>query len=702
MKKLLCLMLTALAVWSATAQEQPVWDDATSNGLIGWACYEADGLSGTTGGAGGKVVHVTTGADLIKYAKATEPYVIFVDADLTSIGTVSVNSNKTIIGGGKGAKIYGSYIDINGKQNIIIRNLTVEKGGPDAIAARNSHHLWFDHLDLSDSSDGLLDLTLGSSYITVSWCRMHDHNKVSLANSGTSHFEDVGRNHVTYHHNWFYSATQRNPRMGYGLGHIFNNYYKAITSYCIGYFCGTQMYVENSYFLNSKEPFNQSYSSEKTSAFYGYCKSVNNKFVSCSGNQKDTGDETFTPGEWYDYQWLRDPVDSVPALVEAFSGPQQGIGNDILPLPGNGARFVTKPALKWAWAGTVSAWEIRWRKATDNCYNYATATTASFEMPDMEPGADYVWQVRGLLADSSYVTGDLWHLRTAPAAASRPTPTDQETAAKLRYAPSATSTAPVLLTWQPAFQTASYRVYFDTVPQLDSCVATTATATYGPGALKYGQDYYWRVDAVGQDGQVTEGEVWTFRSKKCLAYEGKTECENMVLNCRAFLETSTDDANGKWFKAKVVSGESGPGTMSCNWAGEDAVVTLTVRYFDEDDDRNYFGIFVNEKKVGSIYSSADNNKMTDKTFSNITLLHDDEIRVEFYEDHNDDKEQCRTDYITIRVDSLLHQEPEKPVDALTAVPVSGEDAPVYNLLGRRVYELQRGQLYISKGRKFIY
>ena len=96
---------------------------------------------------------------------------------LNMLCVVSVASNKTIIGGGSGARLDSLGLDIKDRQNIIIRNLKISKADPDAIAFRNSHHVWIDHCDLSsqkeenDANDGLLDFTYGSSYLTVSWCR---------------------------------------------------------------------------------------------------------------------------------------------------------------------------------------------------------------------------------------------------------------------------------------------------------------------------------------------------------------------------------------------------------------------------------------------------------------------------------------------------------------------------------------------------
>lgn len=55
----------------------------------GFANYADLGLRGTTGGAGGKIVHVTNRADFEKYAGAEEPYIIILDADLKAFTTTA-------------------------------------------------------------------------------------------------------------------------------------------------------------------------------------------------------------------------------------------------------------------------------------------------------------------------------------------------------------------------------------------------------------------------------------------------------------------------------------------------------------------------------------------------------------------------------------------------------------------------------------
>lgn len=314
---------------------------AAQHGLAGFATYADFGLDGTTGGGDGQVVRVSTRTELERYARGSEPYVIIIENDLEGGGLndqkdyVSIGSNKTIVGAGDGVTLNGLGFDANGQSNIIVRNLAVRKAKPDGMAFRDCHHVWIDHCDLSECDDGALDFTIGSSYMTVSWTRFHDHDKVSVCNSGTQHYEDYGRQRVTYHHCRFENTTQRNPRIGYGLGHVFNNYYTRNSSYCVGYHTRAKVIVENCYFENTNTPFEQMYSDDPMTASYADVLSLGNKFTGVNGNTKDTG-TGFDTDMYYDYKFALDDVADVPGL-DGKVGPVAGIEDAPVPFPGDGA-----------------------------------------------------------------------------------------------------------------------------------------------------------------------------------------------------------------------------------------------------------------------------------------------------------------------------------------------------------------------------
>lgn len=619
------------------------------SGLIGWATYNDLGQNGTTGGGNGSIVRVTSKSDLEKYAKSTEPYTILVEGSFSGSGMIEVVSNKTIIGVGSGATFDGFGIDVkdikgNGNKNIIIRNITIKNAKPDAIAIRNTHHVWIDHCDLSASDDGLLDFTIGSDYLTVSWTKFHDHDKVTLANSGTQHFEDAGKNKVTYHYNWFNNTVQRNPRIGYGMGHVFNNYYSNVTSYCVGYHTRASVFVENNYFYKSKAPLNQMYTSVSTAANYADAKESGNIFDTTTGNTKGTG-VSFDPEYYYNYKFALDSAKNVPSLVQSNAGPKPGIEYELFPTPVNGSKDVYADKLEWTNLENVTSWEVYFGTSAASLTKTSTVER-SFSPGNLEPNTEYFWKVNAIRPDT-IIEGSLWKFKTAPSKASKPYPTDGELHAKLRQAKTETTCSPLELTWTPGLRASKYKVYFGETEQLtESDYKNEVTSeTFAPGPLKYGVKYYWRVTTEASDSSVHEGDTWNFTSDVKYSQEGNTEVENMVLNGRSFLETQ----NGIWFAASnnmVVSGEAGPGTMSSVWAGDNAICDISVSYFDESDGNGWYGFFVNEEKIGEWFASVNNNAMVKHEIKNVHLLKEDELRIAFYTNSG---ELNRTDLMNVKV-----------------------------------------------------
>ncbi|MBO0870683.1 MAG: pectate lyase [Micromonosporaceae bacterium] len=206
-----------------------------NTGLIGWATQSG----GTTGGAGGATVTVSTLADLNTAVASSAAENIRVNGNFTCSADVRVASNKTIVGVGSGSGLTGCGLNMKDVNNVIVRNMRISfvlasNGNGDAIHIEHATHIWIDHNDLSsdlshdiDFYDGLLDITHAADFITVSWNILHDHFKCSLVgHSDSNAAEDTGHLRVTYHHNEFSNCYERDPRVRFGNPvHVFNNYY---------------------------------------------------------------------------------------------------------------------------------------------------------------------------------------------------------------------------------------------------------------------------------------------------------------------------------------------------------------------------------------------------------------------------------------------------------------------------------------------
>lgn len=133
----------------------------------------------------------------------------------------------------------------------------------DAISVENAENVWIDHNSFSDGvrpdrlspgvwtttitynartyqvfneatqkvqhHDGLVDVTLGGTAVTVSYNHFHDHDKGHLL-GGSDVAEPVsgygpGKINVSFHHNFWENTVQRMPRVRFGQVHVYNNFY---------------------------------------------------------------------------------------------------------------------------------------------------------------------------------------------------------------------------------------------------------------------------------------------------------------------------------------------------------------------------------------------------------------------------------------------------------------------------------------------
>jgi pectate lyase len=217
---------------------------------------------GTTGGRGAQVVTVTTFADLRMYAESATAYTIMVQGTISNGangGQVRVKSNKSIIGVGSTAYLFGVGIDINNANNIIIQNLRMSMtgvttrtdtagvytssgddglpqilvNGGDTISIQGtSKNIWIDHCELftenpdtqtnKDLYDGLIDIKGQTGFITISYCYLHDHHKGGLV--GASDTDVFADRKITFHHNHYNKVKLRIPMYRGAVGHFFNNY----------------------------------------------------------------------------------------------------------------------------------------------------------------------------------------------------------------------------------------------------------------------------------------------------------------------------------------------------------------------------------------------------------------------------------------------------------------------------------------------
>jgi pectate lyase len=296
--------------------------------LVGWAATNG----GTDGGGDLTPMVVTTQAAFTSAIGGTTARVIYVMGSFT--GSFGIGSNKTIVGV-CGAQLHG-HVGVSRAANVIVRNLTIVgnnctdspndcSAGADAVTIGDgSHNVWFDHDDIYDGSDGNLDITSGSDFVTISWTKFHyttartdpmagasGHRFSNLIGSADTVTTDAGHLNVTFHHVWWGdNVDQRMPRTRFGQIHVFNNLFTAAGNlYCTNAGIQTHVLVQNNVYIGVNNPLSPDAN--------GDMRESGNVFQGTTGNKTASG-VGFTPP----YQFTLDSTDGLAAAIMSQAGPR--------------------------------------------------------------------------------------------------------------------------------------------------------------------------------------------------------------------------------------------------------------------------------------------------------------------------------------------------------------------------------------------
>lgn len=168
-----------------------------------------------------------------------------------------VSSHKTIDARGADVRIaFGAGITLQCVTNVIIHGLHIHdilnttggnpiRDAPDHIGVRGrfdgdgisimqSSNIWLDHLSMSRCTDGLIDVVLKSTAVTISNCHFTEHNDVMLFGGREIDVEDkIMQVTVAFNH-FGRGLVQRMPRCRYGFFHVVNNDYHMWQMYAVG------------------------------------------------------------------------------------------------------------------------------------------------------------------------------------------------------------------------------------------------------------------------------------------------------------------------------------------------------------------------------------------------------------------------------------------------------------------------------------
>jgi pectate lyase len=319
-----------------------------ADAVIGWAS-----VSGGTQGGGMATPTMVTSFDALKSGAAgTQAATLWIKGSIT--GDLTLGSNKTLIGL-CGAEFHG-HVELSGSSNVIIRNLKIVgygvgdcskdptydasvgcSSGQDAMSIQKSaHNIWIDHCDISDGTDGNLDITNAADNVTVSWTKFHYTPRTDNAGNDSTGAEghrfsnlvggtdspstdDAHTLNVTWHHDWWAdNVVERQPRVRFGKNHLFNNLWTSTQSnYCVRAGKQAQVWVEKGVFFGVKSPLQFNSTSDQGTA---NITSTDNVFTNTSGDMATGGGGpalTSVP-----YQYTPDPAQGLEQAIRNGAGPR--------------------------------------------------------------------------------------------------------------------------------------------------------------------------------------------------------------------------------------------------------------------------------------------------------------------------------------------------------------------------------------------
>jgi pectate lyase len=300
---------------------------------VGWAAIPGGGFNApTTGGCNATPVTVNSLSALNTALTGFQAKVIRVEGTIT--GTVQMTANTTLEGA-SGARINGS-IQIDNDINVIVRNLIVVgnncsdasncEDGADAISINGgSHHVWVDHCDISNGSDGNLDVVDASDFVTVSWTKFsysgtsRTHRYSNLVGDDDNATADAGKLGVTYHHCWWADRVQeRMPRVRYGRVHLFNNLWTSSgNDQCVQLGTNGNIRMENNVFIGVTNPIN----STDYNPGSGAVTATGTVTMSTTGSSANRG-TAWTPTSITGYTYTLEPTSGLETAIRNGARPQ--------------------------------------------------------------------------------------------------------------------------------------------------------------------------------------------------------------------------------------------------------------------------------------------------------------------------------------------------------------------------------------------
>ena len=255
---------------------------------------------------------------------------------------INVQSNKTLIGLGPNSAISGGRLYLASiVSNVIIQNLNIINVNPqilelgDAITIDGANHVWVDHCNFKDVSDGFVDAPNGASYVTLSWNHFNGNNTYACAGQH-NYANTIEGSTITFHHNYYERTLGCSPKVSKANAevHLFNNYWQNVLYYSIQVANGAQAILQSNYFKDSNRPYygNSSCLQNTPTCGISVPTATPNLFEGISNDateNKDTGGVAITP---LPYTLTTTQLETDASVIPAeVSNPITGAGPTLSP-----------------------------------------------------------------------------------------------------------------------------------------------------------------------------------------------------------------------------------------------------------------------------------------------------------------------------------------------------------------------------------
>ncbi|XP_048134352.1 probable pectate lyase 5 isoform X2 [Rhodamnia argentea] len=190
-----------------------------------------------------------------------------------------ISSFKTIDGRGANVEITGrGCLIIDAVTNIIVHNVHIHhckpsddakirisptqvsargKSDGDGISILASSKIWIDHCALSYCTDGLIDVTEGSTAVTISNNVFTHHDKVMLLGHSDDFTADSGMQVTVAFNHFGEDLTERMPRCRFGYFHVVNNDYTQWGMYAVGGSAGPTINSQGNRYIAPQDDINK-------------------------------------------------------------------------------------------------------------------------------------------------------------------------------------------------------------------------------------------------------------------------------------------------------------------------------------------------------------------------------------------------------------------------------------------------------------